>query len=150
METKPSIEEFNIATLPIADKVNNNLQARFYEMHLALLQKAAKQIGGTFAQCPQSDCIPPEVEDYLTYSVMVGRAAYLYPLESEYKNHRTVEDWMNDGYGVTLLREILAALDGLGIRFRVQGGGYDWIVIKEEIERREKTSKSFLDMFNGA
>jgi hypothetical protein len=150
METKPSIEEFNIATLPIADKVNCYLQTRYYEMHLDMLQKAAKQIGGTFAQCPQSDCIPPEVEDYLAYAVMVGRVAYLYPLESEYKNHRTVEDWMNDGYGVTLLREILAALDGLGIRFRVQGGGYDWIVIKEAIERRTKILKQSWDRCDGA
>ena len=57
---------------------------------------------------------------------------------------------MNDGYGVMLLREILEALDGLGIRFRVQGGGYDWIVIKEAIERRTKILKQSWDKCDGA
>jgi hypothetical protein len=46
------IKPFNLATMAIADKVNNYIQTYFYKIQLVALQTAAKKIGGAFVQHP--------------------------------------------------------------------------------------------------
>ena len=117
---KNVIEPFNLATMAIADKVNNYIQTYFYKIQLAALQTAAEKIGGTFVQRPHSDGLPPEVEEHLAFAVILAREAQLYPKDSPYEHYLIAERRLEDGYAVALLREILAALNTLGLHLYVR------------------------------
>lgn len=126
------IEPLNLATMAIADKVNRFLQAHYYEIQLAALQKAAEEIGGAFVQRSHSDYIPPEVEEYFALAVMLAREDYLYPKESPYEHFLTAERRIKEGYAVMLLRDILAALSALGLHLRVRPEGYNLDALQTE------------------
>ena len=126
------IEPFNLATMAIADKVNNYIQAYFYKIQLAALQTAAEKIGGSFVQRPHLDDLPPEVEEHLAFAVILAREAQLYPKDSTYEHYLIAERRLEDGYAVALLREILAALNTLGLYLHVQPEAYTLEVIEAE------------------
>jgi hypothetical protein len=117
---KNMIEPFNLATMAIADKVNKYIQAYFYKIQLAALQTAAEKIGGAFVQRPHLNDLPPEVEEHLAFAVILAREAQLYPKDSTYEHYLIAERRLEDGYAVALLREILAALNTLGLHLHVQ------------------------------
>jgi hypothetical protein len=129
---KNMIEPFNLATMAIADKVNNYIQAYFYKIQLAALQTAAEKIGGAFVQRPHLNDLPPEVEEYLAFAVILAREAHLYPKDSPYEHYLIAERRLEDGYAVALLREMLAALNTLGLYLHVRPGVYTLEVIAVE------------------
>jgi len=117
---KNMIEPFNLATMAIADKVNNYIQAYFYKIKLAALQTAVEKIGGAFVQRPRLDDLPPEVEEHLAFAVILAREAQLYPKDPPCDHYEIAEKRLADGYAVALLREILAALNTLGLHLYVR------------------------------
>ena len=129
---KNMIEPFNLAKMAIADKVNNYIQVNFYKNQLAALQTAVEKIGGSFVQRPRLDDLPPEVEEHLAFAVILAREAYLSPKDSPYEHYLVAERRLEDGYAVTLLREILAALNTLGLYLHVRPGVYTLEVIETE------------------
>lgn len=131
---KNMIEPFNLdlATMPIADKVNNYIQAHFYRIQLAALQTAVEKIGGAFVQRPHLNDLPSEVEEHLAFAVILAREAQLYPKDSPYEHYLIAERRLEDGYAVALLREILAALNTLGLYLHVWPGVYTLEVIAAE------------------
>jgi hypothetical protein len=129
---KNMIEPVNLATMSIADKVNNYIQAYFYKIQLAALQTAVEKIGGTFVQRPHSDGLLPEVEEHLAFAVILAREAYLFPKDSPYEHYLIAERRLEDGYAVALLRVIIEALDALGLYLHVQPDAYILKVIEAE------------------
>lgn len=129
---KNVIEPFNLDTMAIADKVNNYIQTCYYKIQLAALQTAVEKIGGTFVQRPRLDDLPQEVEEHLAFAVILAREAYLSPKDSPYEHYLVAERRLEDGYAVTLLREILAALNTLGLYLHVRPGVYTLEVIETE------------------
>ena len=129
---KNVIEPFNLDTMAIADKVNNYIQTCYYKIQLAALQTAVEKIGGTFVQRPRLDDLPQEVEEHLAFAVILAREAYLSPKDSPYEHYLVAERRLEDGYAVTLLREILAALNTLGLYLHVRPGVYTLEVIEAE------------------
>jgi hypothetical protein len=129
---KNMIEPFNLATMAIVDKVNNYIQAYFYKIQLAALQTAVEKIGGAFIQRPHLDELPPEVEEHLAFAVVLAREAQLHPKDSPYGHYLIVERRLEDGYAVALLRQILAALNTLGLHLHVRPEAHTLEVIAAE------------------
>lgn len=126
------IESINLATMGIADKVNRYLQAHYYTIQLAALQKSVQTIGGAFVQQAHASYLPPEVEEHLAFAVMLARESYLSPKAPTVDHYRAVERGLEDGYAVVLLREIFSALDALGLRLHVRPEGYDLEALRAE------------------
>lgn len=125
-------QSLDISTIAIADKVNRYVQARYYAIQLAALQKSVQKIGGDFVQQADSDYLPYKVEEHLALAVILARESYLLPKESPSERYRLAESRLDDGFAVILLREILSALGALGLRLRIRPEGYDWKALKEE------------------
>ena len=125
-------QSLNLSTMAIADKVNRYVQARYYAILLVALQKSVQKIGGAFVQRAHADYLPPDVEDHLALAVMLTRESYLWPKASPVEHYQTAERRLEDGYAVVLLREILSALDALGLRLHVRPEGYDWEALRAE------------------
>lgn len=59
------IDALNIATMPIADKVQRHMMASYYALQLDALQAEAKRLGYFFAQADTADYMPPTLADCL-------------------------------------------------------------------------------------
>lgn len=119
-------EVLSISALPIADKVNRYVHAHYYAVQLAALEKAVGNIGCAFVERNSADTMVPEVEEYLAMAVTIARENYITPKCNADEHYRVAEARLEDGYAVTLFREIVAALDALGLRFCVGETGVDW------------------------
>lgn len=64
--------------------------------------------------------------------MILARESYLSPKESPEVHYHAAERRLKDGYAVILLRDILSALDALGLRFYVRPEGYDWEALRAE------------------
>ena len=73
------IEALNIATMPIADKVQRHMMASYYALQLDALEAEAKRLGYFFAQADTAATMPPVLADCLARAVIFRRESYLYP-----------------------------------------------------------------------
>lgn len=121
-----------LSAMPIADKVNRYLQARFLSIQLAALEKAASNTGCEFSQQDCADTMPPEVEKHLTFAVAMARLAYLFPNLSADDHYKTAMSQMEDGYACSLFKELVSALEALGLRFRIRESGISWAMLDYE------------------
>lgn len=121
-----------LSEMPIADKVSRYLQARYYSVQLAALQKAAAAIGCEFAQRSTADYMPPEVEEHLALALVLARESHLRPRCTAAEHHKAVLAQVEDGYASVLFAEVVAALDALGLRFRLHPQGIDWNALMEQ------------------
>ncbi|WP_157118831.1 hypothetical protein [Azohydromonas lata] len=128
-------EALSISAMPIADKVIRYLNARYYAVQLAALEKAAGNIGCSFVERSAADAMTPEVEEYLAIAVILARENYIRPKCSGGQHYKNAEFQLEDGYAIALFREIVAALDAIGLRFKIREQGVDSSAL--ESERRE-------------
>lgn len=127
-------EPVDLATMAIGDKVSRFVHARYYAAHLHALQSAAKQCGGSFAFETASCPIPPDVEEHLAIAVLIAREAYLSPWESLADHYAIAQRRMTEGFAQALLRDLLAALQALGLQFELGPYGVDCEAIKTQQE----------------
>ena len=132
------IEALNIATMPIADKVQRHMMASYYALQLDALQAEAKRLGYFFAQAETAATMPPVLADCLARAVMYRRECYLNPDAPDIWESRT-DTAMRDGYAPETLRAMLAALAALGIRLQAGPQAYA-LLAAEECRQREKAS----------
>jgi hypothetical protein len=130
------IDALDIATMPIADKVQRHLMASYYALQLDALQAEAKRLGYFFARADTAATMPPVLADRLAWATEYRRMVY--------QNPNVPEKWvawmsgsMSDGYPQEHLRSMLAALAALGIRLQVspQAGA---LLAAEECRQREQ------------
>lgn len=114
-----------ISTMPMADRVSRYLQARYFEMQLAALEEAAAGIGCLFVLQAHADDLPEEAREHLAFAVALARERYLAPKSTVQACHAYASDRMADGHADGLLRDMLAALEALGVRPQVQARGID-------------------------
>ena len=91
------IDALNIATMPIADKVQRHMMASYHALQLNALQAEANRLGYFFAQANSTATMPPVLAERLAFATEYRRRCYLYP--------NCPTDWekntgwsMNDGY----------------------------------------------------
>jgi hypothetical protein len=76
----PMIDALNIATMPIADKVQRHMLASYYALQLDALQAEAKRLGYFFAQADTAATMPPVLAELLgAGDVIYRRESYLFP-----------------------------------------------------------------------
>ncbi|HAT2714688.1 TPA: hypothetical protein I8303_003469 [Aeromonas hydrophila] len=114
----------NIATIPIADKVQRHMMASYYALQLEALQSEAKRLGYYFAQSDFAANIPPVLAERLAWATEYRRRSYLYP-NIPTKWERQVRWSMEDGYAQEYLSSMLAALAALGVRLQAGPQAYD-------------------------
>lgn len=134
------INELNIATMPIADKVHRHMLASYYALQLDALQAEAKRLGYFFAQADRADCMPSTLADCLARAVEYRRKCYLYPNCPESWERQT-SDSMSDGYAQEHCRSMLAALAALGIRLQ-ESPRACVLLAEEECRQRENANLS--------
>ncbi|CAM5540738.1 hypothetical protein AFAE65S_04276 [Alcaligenes phenolicus] len=132
------IEALNIATMPIADKVQRHMMASYYALQLDALEAEAKRLGYFFAQADTAATMPPVLADCLARAVIFRRESYLYPENPEDWEWRT-NGSMGDGFGPETLRAMLAALAALGIRLQ-ESPQAAALLAAEECRQREAAS----------
>lgn len=125
-------DSVGLSAMHIADKVNRFVNARYYSIQLAALEKSAANIGCGFVQRGYADPIPPEVEEHLAIAVLLAREAFVAPELTKKDFYSTVEARLKEGYATAYFREILAALEALGLRFQVQEQGINWDALECE------------------
>ncbi len=131
-------ETLNIATMPIADKVQRHMMASYYAIQLDALQKEAKRLGCYFAKADTAAPIPPTLTECLASTIEYRRNSYLTP-------NKTAEAWeqqtrysLEDGYAQEYLRSMMAALAALGVRLQ-EGPETLALLAAEECRQREVT-----------
>ncbi len=131
-------EALDIATMPIADKVQRHMMASYYAAQLDALQAEAKRFGYFFAQADTAAWLPPLLAECLARAVLYRRECHLYP--------EAFEDWdwqttcaMRGGFGLETLRAMLAALEALGIRLQ-ESPQAAALLAAEDLRQREAAS----------
>ncbi|WP_066342648.1 hypothetical protein [Azohydromonas lata] len=114
-----------ISTMPMADRVSRYLQARYFAVQLTALEEAAAGIGCLFALQAHADDLPEDAREHLAFAVALARERYLAPNSTVQACHAYASDRVADGYADALLRDMLAALEALGVRPQVQPHGID-------------------------
>lgn len=125
-------ESIALSAMHVADKVNRFVNARYYSIQLAALEKSAANIGCGFVQRGYADTIPSEVEEHLAIAVLLAREAFVAPELTTKDFYSAVEARLREGYAIAYFKEIVAALDALGLRFQVQEQGINWDAMKDE------------------
>ncbi len=131
IEADPRLD---LATMPIADKVSRYMQARSYAAQLGALQGEAEMCGCRFAVAASSDDMRAELEDHFAFVLMVAKSAEWAPAEPASEHHRYALARLADGAGKALLRDILAALAALNVRFLIGPAG----LTHDHIESRRR------------
>lgn len=72
------IDALNIATMPIADKVQRHMMASYYALQLDALQAESKRLGYFFAQADTTATMPPVLAERLAWATEYRRKCYLY------------------------------------------------------------------------
>lgn len=108
----------NIATLPLADKVQRYMMASYYAVQLDELQGEAKRLGYYFAQADLAAPLPPVLAECLARATEYRRRSYLNPKQLPEDWERLTRYSLNDGYAQEHLRSMLAALSALGVQLR--------------------------------
>ena len=132
------IDALNIATMPIADKVQRHMMASYYALQLDALQAEAKRLGYFFAQSDTAATMPPVLAERLAWATEYRRKCYLYPNCPESWERQT-DDSTSDGYTQEHCRSMLAALAALGIRLQESPQACA-LLAAEECRLREKAS----------
>ena len=121
----------NIATMPIADKVQRYMMASLYALQLEALQKEATRLDYHFCRAESGVAIPAGLLERLAYAVEYKRKSYLYP-------HQTSEFWvwntrqsMGDGYAQEFVQSMLAALAALGVRLQEGSHAHSLLAAEE-------------------
>lgn len=133
-------DALNIATLPIADKVQRHMMASYYAIQLDKLQEEAKRLGYYFARAVLAAPVPPILAECLAHAVEYRRRAYLNPNQPPEEWERLTRYSMDDGYAQEHLRSMLAALSALGVRLQEGPGAF--ALLRTEERRRLQTESA--------
>ena len=132
------IDALDIATMPIADKVQRHLMASYYALQLDALQAEAKRLGHFFARADTAATMPPVLADRLAWATEYRRMGYQNP-NVPGKWVAWINSSMSDGYPQEHLRSMLAALAALGIRLQ-ESPRARALLAAEECRQREQAS----------
>ena len=136
------VDALNIATMPIADKVQRHVMASYYALQLDALQAEAKRLGYFFAQADTAATLPPVLAERLAWATEYRRWQYLYPNCPEIWERQT-NDSMSEGYAQEYCRSMLVALAALGVRLQ-EGPQASDLLSAEVCHQREKATTSLL------
>ncbi len=134
-------DALNISTMQIADKVQRHIMASFYTLQLNALQIEAERFGYFFAQADTAATMPPVLAERLAWAMEYLRKSYLYPNCPDGWERKTDRS-MSDGYAQMHCRDILAALEALGIR--LQEGPKACVLLAAE-DSRQRSEKDRLN-----
>lgn len=124
----------SLITIELGDTVARHITARYYMLQLDALLKAAEKIGGVFTSESRSDALPPAVETYLGYAVLLAREIYSTPNEKPWMWGMFVEGRRGNGYAGVFVRELLHELGMNGLHLHVGPEGYDSKTIEAQEE----------------
>ena len=110
----------DIATMPIADKVHRHVNASYYKVLLASLQDAAREVGSCFSASPFVHYMPADIEEHLAFNLAIARVRCMNPNETIERLHIRAEEQMDDGFALQYLRDIIAALEAMNLRWQIQ------------------------------
>lgn len=129
-------EILNLCSMAIADKVQRHMMANYYTVQLEALQDEAKRLGYYFASTELAAITPSILVDCLAYAVDYRRRSYLYPRLAPEEWERITRDAIKDGYPQVHVRDLLTALEALGVRIQESPEALELITCEESRERR--------------
>lgn len=124
----------DLSAMPIADKVSRYVQAREFAPQLRALQGEAEMCGCCFAVGASADHMPADVEEHLSFALMVARSAQWAPAASVFAHREYATARMADGAGIALLRDILKALAAMNVHFQIGPAGLN----QDHIESKQR------------